>query len=124
MYDNENIDEELENRGIRKCRGEWNTYILRGDALGVGFLCRIVGVLVDTDHVIWYLFQDLFSDGRFLHTPLLYGACSVLVAYTVCFAVLFIKMAANRSSRRKLSRRARVINSPARKRAYSHAGVA
>ena len=95
-----------------------------GYILVAGILCGVVGVLVDTDHVIWFLFQDLFSDGRFLHTPLLYGACSVLVAYTVCIAVLSIKMVANRSSRRKLSRRARVINSPARKRAYSHAGVA
>ena len=95
-----------------------------GYTLVAGILCGVVGVLVDTDHVIWYLFQDLFSDGRFLHTPLLYGACSVLVAYTVCIAVLFIKMVANRSSRRKLSRRARATNSPARRRAYSHAGVA
>ncbi len=95
-----------------------------GYTLVAGIICGVVGVLVDTDHVIWYLFQDQFSDGRFLHTPLLYGACIVLVAYTACIAVLFIKMVANRSRRRKLSRRVRVINSPARKRAYSHAVVA
>lgn len=58
-----------------------------GYILVAGILCGVVGVLVEADHVIWFLFQDLFSDGRFLHTPLLYGACSVLVAYTVCIAL-------------------------------------
>ena len=100
-----------------------NCWKMLGYTLVAGILCGVVGVLVDTDHVIWYLFQDLFSDGRFLHTPLLYGACSVLVAYTVCMAVLFIKMVANKSKRRKVSRRVRVANFPARKRAYSNVGA-
>lgn len=50
-------------------------YTMLYDALFVGFLCGVVGVLVDLDHAIAF-FTD--RSGRFLHTPLLIVSSTVL----------------------------------------------
>ena len=50
-------------------------YTMLYDALLVGFLCGVVGVLVDIDHVI-ALFTN--RSGRLLHPPLLITSSIVL----------------------------------------------
>ncbi|MDY6917002.1 MAG: hypothetical protein SVP26_03515 [Chloroflexota bacterium] len=66
----------------------WKTL---GHTLVAGVLCGTIAVLVDMDHLLWYLFQGAFPFGRFLHAPLLYAACAVLAVYLVSFAGLFIR---------------------------------
>ncbi len=53
------------------------------NALLVGLLCGVVGVLVDLDHVISYYLVPQWSD-HFLHTPLLIVSGTItcgLIAY-------------------------------------------
>jgi len=53
-------------------------------ALLVFGACGIIGVLVDADHflalLIWRYWKPTFWNGRFLHTPILIGACLVILA--------------------------------------------
>ena len=59
-------------------------------------LCGAAGVLVDVDHIlallIWRYWNPTFWNGRFLHTPILVGACLVIITCGAYWGGLHIRL--------------------------------
>ncbi len=65
-------------------------YLLRSKPFRIGFFGGAISVLLDIDHPIaYYWLQGL--DGRFLHTPVLIGAGTLIIIMCGYMAGLYIK---------------------------------
>ena len=65
-------------------------HLLRSRPFYIGFMCGAISVLPDIDHIIaYYWLKGL--DGRFLHTPLLIGASTLIVIMCAYIGRLYIK---------------------------------
>jgi len=66
-------------------------HLLRSKPFRVGILCGLVSVLPDIDHIIsYYWLKEL--DGRFLHTPILIWAGTLIVIMCAYYSGLYIKL--------------------------------
>ena len=67
-----------------------------GRALRIGLWCGLAGVLVDIDHIIFWIVQyfskgELSYTGRFLHSPLLIASGIVLLSCGAYLGGFFFK---------------------------------
>ena len=70
-------------------------YLLRSRSFHIGLLCGAISVLLDLDHIIAHYWLTGL-DGRFLHTPILIGACTLIVIMCSCYSGLYIKLVLRR----------------------------
>ena len=65
--------------------------LLRSKPFYIGVMCGAISLLPDIDHIIsYYWLKEL--DGRFLHTPLLIWAGTLIVIMLSCASGLYIKL--------------------------------
>ena len=73
-----------------RCRGMVH-HLLRSKPFYIGVMCGAISLLPDIDHIIsYYWLKGL--DGRFLHTPLLIWAGTLIVIMLSCASGLYIKL--------------------------------
>ena len=66
-------------------------HLLRSKPFRIGIVCGIISVLPDIDHIIaYYWLKGL--DGRFLHTPLLIWAGTLIIIMCAYITGLYIKL--------------------------------
>jgi len=65
-------------------------------ALFIFGICGLISVLVDLDHflalAIWRYWNPNFWNGRFLHSPILIGACFVILGCGAYWGGLHIRL--------------------------------
>jgi len=70
-------------------------HLLRSRPFHIGCMCGIISLLPDIDHIIsYYWLKEL--DGRFLHTPLLIWAGTLIVIMCSYYSGLYAKLVLKR----------------------------
>jgi len=70
-------------------------YLLRSKPFRIGLLCGAISLLPDIDHIIsYYWLKEL--DGRFLHTPLLIWAGTLIVIMCSYYSGFYAKYLLNK----------------------------
>ena len=70
-------------------------HILRSKPFHIGFMCGAISLLLDIDHIIsYYWLKEL--DGRFLHTPLLIWAGTLIFIMCSYHSGLYAKLVLKR----------------------------